>query len=97
MIRDISVYYPENSIATKEIIDEFKEAGRDIEIEVNEFLGKKHLRTVAHNEENTLSMSIKATKNVLQQTGLIGQDMDMIVLASAIPEYLTPPTSILIH
>lgn len=97
MIRDISVYFPENSIATKEIVDEFKEAGKDIEIEVNEFLGKKHLRKIACNEENTLTMSITAAKNVLNQAKLTGQDMDMIVLSSAIPEYLTPPTSILIN
>lgn len=96
-IKGIEVYYPDEIKNTDEIIKKYKQTDKEIELAVKEFFGKQNLRMSDDKKENTLTMSIKAAEKVLESTSLEGKDIDMIVLSSLLPEYLSPPTSTLIH
>lgn len=50
-----------------------------------------------HNWQNTIMLSLEAIQELFFKTGLSGTDMDMIVLASQLPEYIAPATSVKIH
>jgi 3-oxoacyl-[acyl-carrier-protein] synthase-3 len=43
--------------------------------------------------EHTSTMSIGAAKQALERAGLEGSDLDLILVASSSPDYLTPPVS----
>lgn len=43
--------------------------------------------------EHTSTMSIGAAKQALERAGIEGQDLDLILVASSSPDYLTPPVS----
>ncbi|MGB9612858.1 MAG: hypothetical protein ACPL4K_01600 [Candidatus Margulisiibacteriota bacterium] len=48
------------------------------------------------NESNT-SMSVKAIRDALRKCSLIEKDIDLLVLANPVPDYLMPPTTTLIQ
>lgn len=50
-----------------------------------------------YNWQNTIMLSLEAIQELFLKTGLSGADMDMIVLASQLPEYIAPATSVKIH
>ena len=43
--------------------------------------------------ENTSQMSIAASKNALNMAGIHPKDLDLIIVATSTPDYLTPPIS----
>ena len=96
-IKGIEIYYPENIVDVETIIDNHKKNGDDIEVEIKSFFGKKNLRIIDNNKENSLTMAIEASKKVLKSNNLKGADIDMIAFSSLFPEYLSPPSSVLIH
>lgn len=96
-IKGIVHYHPEHKIDVQDIIDEFKQKGEDIEILVKQQFGKEVLYVTDDPNENSLTMAIKVSQEVLAQTGLGAEDIDLIVSASTNPEYLLSPMSLLIH
>lgn len=50
-----------------------------------------------HNWHNTILLSLDAIQDLFLKTDLSGADMDMIVLSSQLPEYVSPATSAKIH
>lgn len=96
-IRDVATYYPESTKHISEYITEYEAMGKDIRFVVKEMLGKEIIHISKDNQENTLTMSVKVAKKILEKAGLTGKDIDMIVLSSMTPEYLSPPTSLYIH
>lgn len=96
-IRGIETYYPDNYRNTDEIIEEFRERGEDITFQVKETLGKEKLCSINDKNENGLTMGIKAAKKVLETTEISGNEIDMIVFSTAIPEYFSPLCSLVIH
>ena len=97
MIRQIEVYRPENFKTVDEIIEEFKSKGKDIEFLAKEFLGKDTIHLCKANEENGLTMAKAVTHKILESTGLNGNDFDMIVVSTTLPEYVAPITALIIH
>lgn len=96
-IRGIDVYFPETFKNVDEYIEAFQSKGQDIEFQVREFMGKDKLYTIENEEENTLTMAIEASKRVLESTGIKGSEIDMIVVSSMLPEYVSPPSALIIH
>ncbi|WP_294401651.1 hypothetical protein [uncultured Clostridium sp.] len=47
--------------------------------------------------ENSLTMAINASNRVLEKSGLRGNDLDMIVYSSVLPEFVAPPSSVILH
>ncbi len=50
-------------------------------------------RHVALEGETTSSMSVAAAKMALEKARILPQDLDLIIVASSSPDYLTPPVS----
>ncbi|UCD97433.1 MAG: ketoacyl-ACP synthase III [Chloroflexota bacterium] len=51
------------------------------------------VRHVVNQEEQTSQMAADAAKEALRMAGLRGHDLDLIILATSSPDYLTPPIS----
>jgi 3-oxoacyl-[acyl-carrier-protein] synthase-3 len=52
-----------------------------------------HQRRIAAPGETTATMAINAGRAALEKAGLSGSDLDLIVVATSSPDYLTPPVS----
>jgi len=50
-------------------------------------------RRIAADDENTSDMSVAASRDALMVAGLTPQDLDLIIVATSSPDYLTPPVS----
>jgi 3-oxoacyl-[acyl-carrier-protein] synthase-3 len=52
-----------------------------------------HERHIVEDGETTSSMSIAAAKEALKKAGIRPKDLDLIIVATSSPDYLTPPVS----
>lgn len=95
VIKDVAIYHPEKTLKNDYFIKHFKEQGNDITRLLNA-IGRES-RYIGNEEETSLTMATKASVKVLEKANLSGEDLDMIVFASASPEYLAPPNSVMIH
>ena len=102
-IKGIEIYHPNDIETNDKYLEEFKLQGKDVRHLMVDIYGRDR-RYVIHNDskeskeqENSLTMQIKATKKLLAACNVNGSDIDGIILASQVPEYLVPPNSILIH
>lgn len=66
--------------------------------------GKKFLEEIGRCEryhcnenENTLTMGVKAAQDVLRKNNLTGNDIDLIAFCSQFPEYTMPSQSLVVH
>ena len=50
-------------------------------------------RRVAAEWETTSSMSVAAANMALEKAGISARELDLIIIASSSPDYLTPPVS----
>jgi len=50
-------------------------------------------RHIVGEEENTSQMSIAASRDALNMAGIHPKDLDLIIVATSSPDYLTPPVS----
>jgi 3-oxoacyl-[acyl-carrier-protein] synthase III len=96
-IRDIEVYHGAKVQDNKMYIDHFKARGKDIEHFFRDVIGRDKRYLIDSEKENTLTMAVTAAKSVLNKSNLSGEDLDMIIFSSQLPEYIAPPSSIHIH
>lgn len=52
-----------------------------------------HERHIVEEGETTSSMSIAAAKEAMQRAGVRAKELDLIIVATSSPDYLTPPVS----
>lgn len=95
IIKNIEVYHPENVVDNEFFIDHFRQQGKEIS-GLLKTLGREK-RYIADNDENTLSMGIKAAKKVIANSDLEGKDMDIIVFSSQFPEYTMPSQALIVQ
>lgn len=97
-IANIAVYHPEKVVDNDSIVEYFMNKGKDIKKLHQEVYKRKFSYVVGENSnENSLTMMIEAAKMVLDKAGLKGSDMDGIIGASQIPEYVVPACAVMIH
>ena len=96
VIRGLSVYHPETSVSQETLREQFKEKGIDV-TNLLAYLGKDNRYLSVDPNETTLTMAIEASRILLEQEGLKGSDMDMVVFASGVHEYHVPPDSCFLH
>lgn len=96
-IRDLEVYHGSTVVDNSYYIEHFKKLGKDIKKFWEETMGRKYRYHIDPEKENGLTMAIEASKKVLQKSKLTGEDIDMIVYSSVMPEYVSPPSSLIIH
>lgn len=95
-LQEVAVYHPTKAVNNDYFIRHFQRQGKDIE-HLLQALGREN-RYIADDEtETTLTMAIEASKQVLEEGKLSGEDLDMIVFVSGTPEYFWPPNAVAIH
>ena len=52
-----------------------------------------HERRVVSENETTATMAVAAAEKALRQANMTGNDLDLIIVATSSPDYLTPPVS----
>ncbi|BCJ95843.1 3-oxoacyl-ACP synthase [Anaerocolumna cellulosilytica] len=96
-IRDIAVSHGKKVVDNSIYLEHFKQRGKDVEHFLKDVIGRDKRYLFDTEEQSTLTLSLEAIQALLLKTGLTGQDFDMIILSSQLPEYIAPPTSIKIH
>lgn len=94
-IAEVATYHPANLVENDFYIEHFKKQGKDIRNLLNA-LGRE-TRYIIDNDENVITMAIEASKRVLEKAGLKGEDLDMILLSTQIPEYTLPTNVAFLH
>ncbi|WP_239618586.1 ketoacyl-ACP synthase III [Cohnella mopanensis] len=95
-IRDIGIYHPANEVANDYYIERFRKQGTDV-TGLLKALGRDKRYVIEDSGENSLTMSIEASNNVLRSSGLTGRDIDLIIFTSQTPEYLLPSNALKLH
>lgn len=96
-IKDIAVYHGKKVVGNEPYIEHFKKLGKDVTHFLRDIIGRDKRYLVNPDQENNLTMTTAAAKDVLKKTGLTGSDIDMIIYSSFLPEYVSPPCSIHLH
>lgn len=96
-IKDIAIYLPQTVRDNDYYVKFYKDKGYYAEMIAEDTLGRKE-RYVINPDlgENSLSLAVGASKEVLKKAGLTGKDIDIICFCTFSSEYVSPPGSILI-
>ncbi|WOC33149.1 MULTISPECIES: 3-oxoacyl-[acyl-carrier-protein] synthase III C-terminal domain-containing protein [Caproicibacterium] len=78
-------------------IAHFKERGKDVEHFFRDVYGRDKRYRIDLTKESSLTLATAAAKKVLKNTGITGSALDMILFSSQLPEYVAPPSSVLVH
>ncbi|RIX51447.1 ketoacyl-ACP synthase III [Paenibacillus nanensis] len=95
-IRTVEVYHPSQSRDNEFFYRRFDERGQDIR-SFMAHMGRQSRFVITSGEENTLTMGIEAARKALQTSGLKGEDIDMIVFSTQIPETSFPTNALKLH
>lgn len=91
-ISGVGMYLPQERITNAEL-------GRIMEYDVEAYLEDKGIgvRHRAAPDEATSDMAAHAARSALNQAGLTPDDVDLIILATDTPDFVSPPTSAVIQ
>lgn len=95
-MKAIDVYHPKNQLNKAQYIEEFQEKGRDISNFLN-IMGRENYYRINNADENSVTMAIEASKKVLKKAELTGDEIDMVIFSSQVPEYTFPSNAIFVH
>ncbi|MFA6939447.1 MAG: beta-ketoacyl-ACP synthase III [Clostridiaceae bacterium] len=90
-ISGVGCYYPDN-IVTNDDLAKIVDTS-DEWIHKRTGIRKRRLST----GENTSDLAVMAAKNAIKNAGLIPEDIDLIVLATTSPDFLTPSTAAIVQ
>lgn len=96
-INEIEIYHGKNIESNDTYIQHFKERGKDVEHFLRDVIGRDKRFLIDKNNENSLTMAIEASTKVLKKANIEGSELDMIIFSSQLPEYVAPPSSVIIH
>ena len=95
-IKAVDVYHAKKQVDNDVYLEHFKKQGKDITNFLN-IMGRKKRYIIDNLKENTITMAIEATNQVLKKAGLKGKDIDMIVFSTQVPEVTVPTNAMFIH
>ena len=87
------VYVPEKVLTNQDMSDML---GENINEFVENIVGIKE-RHVAAENESAADLATEAAKNALENAGISAEEIDLIVLATDTPEYISPATSVVVQ
>ncbi|WP_100489577.1 ketoacyl-ACP synthase III [Sporolactobacillus pectinivorans] len=96
IIRSVGAYHPETSLSNEYFLKHFHDQGKDIDHFLTH-MGRESRYMIQSDEENGLTMGTEAAKDALAQANLIGEDIDMIVFSTQVPEYTFPTNATFVH
>lgn len=92
----VGSYHPEKKVSNQFFIQHFKSyMVEDHAAALFHKLGRD-VRTLAADDETSLSMAVEAANNALYNSGISAEEIDMIISVSDTPEYLSPCCALLI-
>lgn len=94
-IQGIEIYYPQNKVDNQYYINYFSEKGKKID-RLLEAYGRKERYIVDDENENMITMAVKAGQKALESCNLTGDDIDLLVVSTQTPEYIWPTNSLII-
>lgn len=96
-IKGVGSYHPKKKVKNEELLEHFKKF--NLEDHAKGLMNKlgRDIRTHASSDESTVTMSVEASKNALQNAGLKAEDIDMIISVSDAAEYLSPCCAIMVR
>jgi len=86
-------YAPEKVITNADLS---RMLGEDVDEFVSQVLGIRE-RRVCGEEESTADLATEASRRALEAAGVAAEELDLIVLATDTPEYLSPATSVVVQ
>ncbi|MCL1630798.1 ketoacyl-ACP synthase III [Sporolactobacillus sp. CPB3-1] len=95
-IRAVGAYHPKTKVTNEFFLKHFQDQGKDID-HLLKHMGRKSRYMIQNQEENGLTMGIEAAEDALKRAGLSGEDIDMIVFSTQVPEYTFPTNATFIH
>ena len=87
------VYVPERIVSNAELSANL---GQDIDEFVSTIVGIKERRIAAENESSA-DLATAAAERALKDAGVAAADLDLILLATDTPEYISPATSVVVQ
>ena len=87
------IYVPERIVTNAELS---RNLGEDIDEFVSTIVGIKERRIAADNE-SAADLASAAAKNALDDAGIKATDVDLILVATDTPEYISPATSVVVQ
>lgn len=95
-IKAVDVYHPVKSVGNEFYLEHFKKQNKDIQNFMN-VMGRKERYLIDNDEENTITMAVEASKGVLKKAGLEGNQIDLIIFSTQVPETTVPTNAIFLH
>jgi 3-oxoacyl-[acyl-carrier-protein] synthase III len=96
-IMSIGTYHPTNCVHNEYYIQHFKKLGMDNIEGLLGYLGRENRYITDDENENTVTMGVKAAEKALENANITADDLDMIVFVSDTPEYTAPTNALKIH
>lgn len=96
-IRDIEIAHGKRIVGNEYYFKHFKKQGKDVKHFFEDIMGRKDRYEIDRDTESALTLAIQASCSVLKKSKLIGKDIDMIIYAGTLPEYVTPVSALFIH
>ena len=87
------VYVPERVVTNAELS---RNLGEDIDEFVSTIVGIKE-RRIAADDESAADLATAAAQKALENAGIAAEDLDLILLATDTPEYISPATSVVVQ
>lgn len=94
LIKGLGMYVPEKVVTNKEIEQMLKRPGTADWLVEN--VGIEERRVMAE-DETTSDLALHASQQALKNTGLDPADLDLIVLGTDTPDYISPATSVVLQ
>lgn len=91
-ISTVGMYLPDQEITNEELAEKIN---YDVENYLEDFGIKTRFK--AAEDESTSDMAVEASKEALDRAELDPEDLDLIILSTDTPDYVSPPTSAVIQ
>ena len=95
-IKSVAIYHPENKVNNEFYLNHFDNQGKDIR-RLLEGYGRNERYIVDNDFDNTATMGAKASLRALKEANLRGEDIDIILFSSSMPEFTAPTQALFVH
>ena len=93
------MYLPENEITNETFKGWMDKVNPDLVEVVDKFEASSNIKTrwYANDDQATSDLAVEAAKAALEDAGIKPEDLDMILLGTDSPDYITPATSVVVQ
>ena len=96
-IRERAVSHGKNIVNNEFYLKHFEKQGKDVKHFFEDVMGRNLRYEIDKDTETALTLAKKAVKDSVENSGISGKDIDMIIYAGTLPEYSTPISALFVH